>query len=537
MQGETLGSYRILDKLGEGGMGTVYLAEHSLIGRKAAVKVLLPELSQNPEIVTRFFNEARASTAIAHPGIVQAFDFGHHRDGSAFIVMELLVGESLEDRLKRQNELAEGEAARITRHSASALAAAHDAGIIHRDLKPGNIFLCTDPEMEGGERAKILDFGIAKLAGSGDSDFKTRTGSMMGTPVYMSPEQCRGAGEIDHRSDIYSLGCVLFRMVCGRPPFVAQGFGEIIAAHLYQPPPSPRAFAPHLSPQLEAVIQRTLCKSPDERFATMTELAEALRSMGRASSMGVATPPVGIANPGASLPTPAGWGPPSDGAPPVGAPPTGPGPAGHGEPGSHPPGMSPGALTTLGGTASQRMSANGGKRRSHILLAAGSVAAVVAGLVLVLALGGTDDDSVAVQPTQGEPMDAAAELEITDIPETTGVEAGAEQDAGMEMAAAEGPDAALPVMITIESTPSGATVFLAGEDEPLGKTPYQYIALPEPGEVTLKLELDDYRDEVITFAGDQDDVVRLDLKKRRSRERRPRRRNRPNLNADPLLQR
>src|SRR5690606_36453003 len=126
---------------------------------------------------------------------------------------------------------------------------------------PGNIFVATDPEMEAGERNKLLDFGIAKLTDrSTASDLRTRTGSMMGTPVYMSPEQCRGAGLVDHRSDIYALGCVLFRMLCGRPPFVSEGVGEIIASHLREPPPSVLAFEPALSPALDAVLQRTLAK-------------------------------------------------------------------------------------------------------------------------------------------------------------------------------------------------------------------------------------------------------------------------------------
>jgi tRNA A-37 threonylcarbamoyl transferase component Bud32 len=280
MIGETLGNYRVVSRLGMGGMGAVYIGEHTRLGRKAAIKVLLPELSRKQEMIDRFFNEARASTAIGHPGIVQTIDFGEHHDGSAFLVMELLTGEALNERLDRLGRLNEDDAVRIARQCASALAAAHAAGIIHRDLKPANIFLATDPEMEAGERVKILDFGIAKLTDSGSAgDLRTRTGSMMGTPAYMSPEQCRGAGLVDHRSDIYSLGCVIFRMVCGRPPFVAEGAGDIIASHLREPAPSPRAFQPALSTALEAVVQRALAKSPDARFSSMAELATVLQSL------------------------------------------------------------------------------------------------------------------------------------------------------------------------------------------------------------------------------------------------------------------
>ncbi|MCA9797831.1 MAG: serine/threonine protein kinase, partial [Candidatus Eremiobacteraeota bacterium] len=181
-------------------------------------KVLLPALSMQREIVDRFFNEARATTSVPDPGIVQVFDFGFHTDGSAFIVMEFLEGEPLDTRLKRFGRLSAFDALRLTRGAASSLHAAHSRGIVHRDLKPENIFLVPDSEAQGGERPKILDFGIAKLGGNEPGQMRTRTGALMGTPVYMSPEQCRGAGSVDHRSDIYSMGCVIFHMLTGRPP-------------------------------------------------------------------------------------------------------------------------------------------------------------------------------------------------------------------------------------------------------------------------------------------------------------------------------
>src|SRR5215510_6594604 len=184
-------------------MGAVFLAEHTLIGRRAAIKVLLPALSQQREIVDRFFNEARATTSIPDPGIVQVFDFGFNVDGSAYIVMEFLEGEPLDKRLTRLGLLAASDALRITRQVSGSLGAAHARGIVHRDLKPDNIFMVRDPEAPGGERPKILDFGIAKLGGDNPSRMRTQTGALMGTPVYMSPEQCRGAGLVDHRSDIY----------------------------------------------------------------------------------------------------------------------------------------------------------------------------------------------------------------------------------------------------------------------------------------------------------------------------------------------
>src|SRR5690348_7434221 len=184
--GSQIGAYRVLHQIGEGGMGSVWLAEHAMLGRRAAIKVLRPEYSHREEIVTRFFNEARAATSIGDPGIVQIFDFGQHTDGSAYIVMELLDGEPLDKRLERVGTLGLPDALRLMRQVASTLGAAHARGIVHRDLKPENIFIVRDPEVTSGERAKVLDFGIAKLGGD-QSGVKTQTAALMGTPVYMSP--------------------------------------------------------------------------------------------------------------------------------------------------------------------------------------------------------------------------------------------------------------------------------------------------------------------------------------------------------------
>jgi tRNA A-37 threonylcarbamoyl transferase component Bud32 len=295
-----LGTYRIVKKLGEGGMGAVYLAEHALLGRRAAVKVLQPALSANQDIVQRFFNEARAATAIADPGIVQIFDFGYHTDGSAYIVMEFLEGEALDARLKRFGRLAPEDALRILRQVAASLHAAHGRGIVHRDLKPENIFLVPDREVAGGERAKILDFGIAKLTNDAGSKVKTQTAAIMGTPVYMSPEQCRGAGYVDHRSDLYSLGCVLYHLLVGRPPFDGEGVGEIIAAHLREPAPVPSALAPGVPPAVDALVARCLAKQPEARFATAAELAETCAALNAGAGTGTSAAPT----PGTAAPTP-----------------------------------------------------------------------------------------------------------------------------------------------------------------------------------------------------------------------------------------
>jgi len=292
VEGATVGSYRVLYKLGEGGMGAVYVAEHTLLGRKAAIKALLPELSAHKEIVQRFFNEAKAVTQITDPGIVQVFDFGYDSEGRAYIVMELLEGEAMDKRLARVGMLPPADAVRMMKQICASLGAAHAKGIIHRDLKPENLFIIGDPAVTGGERVKVLDFGIAKLSGN-DSATKTRTGMMMGTPVYMSPEQCRGAGNVDLRSDVYSIGCVMMTMITGRPPFEGDGSGELIVAHMREAPPLAASRVPGMPPVIDQIIQRALAKEPAQRFQSMNEMIHALAGA-EATLLGFTPPPGSI---------------------------------------------------------------------------------------------------------------------------------------------------------------------------------------------------------------------------------------------------
>jgi hypothetical protein len=276
MRANVVGNYRIIGPLGTGGMGTVYGAEHVLIGRLAAVKVLLPQYGRNRGIVTRFFNEARAVGAIQHPGIVELYDFGHMDDGSAYIVMELLRGETLAGRIAGRGRLTEAEALAIVRGIAGALGAVHAKGIVHRDIKPDNVFLVPDLEAASGERVKVLDFGIAKLTDDRGALNRTSTNSMLGTPMYMAPEQCRGADDVDHRADLYSLGCVLFEMIAGVPPFLGEGAGEVIAAHLHIAPPALRTLAREVSPSTDQIVAALLAKHPEDRVQTAHELIELL---------------------------------------------------------------------------------------------------------------------------------------------------------------------------------------------------------------------------------------------------------------------
>jgi serine/threonine protein kinase len=274
-QGLSFGAYRAVRKVGQGGMGEVYLGEHTLIGRRAAIKVLHRERSSQRESVERFFTEARATSAVEDPGIVQIYDFGVTTSGTAYLVMEYLDGEALSVRLRRLRLLAPHDAVRITRQIAGSLASAHAHGIVHRDLKPENLMMVRDGEASAGERPKILDFGIAKLGDRGRKRFHTRTGAVMGTPAYMSPEQCNDTGKIDQRTDVYSLGCVLFHLLTGRPPFVGDGMGAIVAAHLKEPAPRPSDVASHVPAVVDPLVARCLAKRPEDRFSNMLELQQA----------------------------------------------------------------------------------------------------------------------------------------------------------------------------------------------------------------------------------------------------------------------
>jgi eukaryotic-like serine/threonine-protein kinase len=282
--GEVVGGYRVVAKLGEGGMGEVYLAQHQFIARRAAIKFLLPELSNRPDMLSRFFGEARAASSIDHPGIVEVFDCQIHTDGRAYLVMQALHGESLGAYLRRVGPFASGDRAPlgIVRQLATVIAAAHDQGIVHRDLKPDNIFLHV-----GGRGSptspivKILDFGVAKLVGP-TSGLTTLPGNLIGTPFYMSPEQCRSSTTVDLRSDVYSFGCILFELTCGRQPFIDEGLGDIILAHVTKPPPDLDDLAPAVLPATKRLVEACLAKDPSDRPQSMQEVIDLLDGAGAA---------------------------------------------------------------------------------------------------------------------------------------------------------------------------------------------------------------------------------------------------------------
>ncbi|HUQ03843.1 MAG TPA: protein kinase [Kofleriaceae bacterium] len=295
MLGEVIHGYRVDRALSvdKGGMGDVFFATHVESGADAVVKVLKPEMSARRDIVTRFFNEARAAASIHHPGIVQIHNVGYHAD-RAYLLMERLRGDDLENRL-RAGPIPLDRAIVFMRQATGAIAAAHDRGIIHRDLKPANLFVVPDPDVVGGERVKVLDFGIAKLSLDTGGN---KTQGIFGTPAYMSPEQCASSGDIDPRSDLYSLGCIFYELVTGRPPFGHGGI-ELVAAHLRDIPASPRAIAAWVPPAVEQIIMQLLAKNPAERPPSCAALIQALDRVH-------ATLPPAAAGVSASLPVAAG---------------------------------------------------------------------------------------------------------------------------------------------------------------------------------------------------------------------------------------
>ncbi len=273
--GQTVGNYKITAKLGEGGMGVVYLAEHPVIGKKVAIKAIHPELSKNPEVISRFMTEAKSVNQIGNEHIVDISDFGNTDDGEFFFVMEFLQGEALSDRISREHRFPPERALKIAAQVADALLASHDHGIIHRDLKPENVYLIN--RGASVDFVKVLDFGLAKLTqGDQKVTHKTRTGSVMGTPYYMSPEQCEGRADVDHRSDVYALGVILFEMLTGKVPFGGEGYGEIIVKHITQAPPSLRAINPTLEDHHEQLVLRALSKNRADRYQNMREFRAAI---------------------------------------------------------------------------------------------------------------------------------------------------------------------------------------------------------------------------------------------------------------------
>jgi serine/threonine protein kinase len=268
------GRYRLTEQLGQGGMGSVWKAEHLTLHSTMAVKLIDPEIGTKPDMLERFQREAQAAASLRSPHVVQVIDYGAD-EGVPFIAMELLEGESLAARLLRLRRLSNAETVRILTHISRALARAHEAGIVHRDLKPDNVYLVPNDDHEV---AKVLDFGVAKHSKLGAGMGPTRTGLILGTPAYMSPEQAQGTKTVDVRSDLWALGVIGYECIVGKVPFESEALGDLLIKICVQPIPIPSEHA-HVPAGFDAWFARACCRDTEQRFQSAKELADALRQV------------------------------------------------------------------------------------------------------------------------------------------------------------------------------------------------------------------------------------------------------------------
>jgi serine/threonine protein kinase len=471
--GQQVGEYVIEAKIGAGGFGTVFRAAHPLIGKQVAIKVLSRAYSAQPDMVSRFIAEARSVNQIRHRNIIDIFGFGQLEDGRHYFVMELLEGQPLDVYLERHGRLTVAEAVAILRGVARALDAAHGKGIIHRDIKPENIFLSVDAE--GGWFPKLLDFGIAKaFGGAPEGMHKTRTGAPIGTPYYMSPEQCRGR-DVDHRTDIYAFGCVAYELVTGSVPFDGDDYMEILMKQIGEAPPRVSAVAPELA-SLDEPIAWMMAKDPAERPATLAAAMAAIEHSAEAS--GHALPAV---RPSALLDrqTP---------APPLRTP--GPGlrsisTAETVDLTPPPPGEAP----TLAATGPVVEAARPPRRRGALILGA-VVAAAGAVAVAVIALGGGSSRPrpPVTPPVSGAPTSGTAAVPSQAPPIAPPAQA--------PVAPPAPPVAPATVTITVTGSPAGAVI--TGPDGLRGTVPGELVLPVAAQPIALLVEAPGHRAMTIT---------------------------------------
>jgi eukaryotic-like serine/threonine-protein kinase len=297
--GKRIGNYVVASLLGRGGMGEVYVAEHPKIGRKVAIKVLAGDLMVTDFLAQRFLAEAKAVARIGHPNVVDIYDFGNLDDGRLYYVMELLQGRELRAVLTERGTLTPAEALPYVEQICAGLQAAHDRGVVHRDLKPENIFVLDRQPLA----LKVLDFGIAKLLEGDKGSGMTSSGMVMGTPLYIAPEQALGQPErISPRTDVYSLGVLMYVMLCGRPPFESEANAVLMAMHIRDAPPPLRERAPSVPVEVANVVERCLAKEPGQRPVSAAELAYAFGQAVSASRTGPPTLTLEPAPPAVAVP-------------------------------------------------------------------------------------------------------------------------------------------------------------------------------------------------------------------------------------------
>lgn len=576
--GTTLAAkYKILKKLGEGGMGSVYQAQQMPIDRMVAIKVLLGRLAQDEVALKRFEQEAKAISRMQHPNTVTIYDYGKTDDDRLYIVMEYLKGKTLSDALRATggSGLDAKRAVHIVRQVCASLADAHGAGIIHRDLKPDNIFLTEVGTSK--DWVKVLDFGVAKLADHEAGATLTQTGMIFGTPKYMSPEQAEGK-PIDNRADVYAIGVVMFEMLTGRPPFVAETPVSLLLKHISEPAPSFGKVRPDLAvpPELEAVVMKTLEKSPDRRYPKVEDLSADLEAClrllvtgpvsvapdARTGSLGAPRPlptevnapastsPASLVSP-AQVPSGISLGPPdirrmpTEPAPPNEANTARapglvhrPDPATFATMGTAPgsptrpiPGTGPG-IDTLGGIPNELSHPIHGSARpaSRVPLIAGAIAAVLAVAVVAAAkLGVQEESSIASQPLQVAPADdpkppSEPVAEEAPPPPAPVVQPRQDPPAPTKHVARErepkAPAPAKKISVRFTSTPPGAVVAEVGGAQ-LGVTPFTRDYVRGADMVRVKFTLDGYEShaEMFTLASDRN--VSADLKKRSKADPKP----------------
>ncbi len=473
--GKSIGNYLIKSKLGEGGMGAVYLGEHPLIGKRVAVKVLLEELSAKEDIVQRFFNEAKAVNDIGHQNIVDIVDFGKIKlegtpNDTVYFIMEFLEGDGLNTRLRRTG-LSVPETLHVMEQCCSALLASHAKGIVHRDLKPDNIYLCP----RGGDKnfVKILDFGIAKLTGDGGmgQSQKTRTGLVIGTPAYMSPEQCEGKGQIDHRSDVYSMGVVMYELLTGRVPFPGEGFGEVLVAHLTKTPEPPSQLNPDSKPEIEAIVLHAIEKDRNRRFQNMDEFHTAVKDP--AAHMMAYRPLPGYTPTngafGSENPTVVGQGRPT-GGPMTGV-------------GARP--------TTLSGAAGE-VEGGGGSSKTPVFI----------GLAVLLAAGGAGAFFLLKNRGDKPPIVADDHSGQTDSDKS-------KTGAGIAQPKLEAPKVeAENVKITITTDPPGASVFRADTGTTVdGKTPVNFVLKRGTSSFDVQVKMTGFKTAIRPVNAEKDQAI------------------------------